>query len=67
MDIFSGGANAMVTISTESQWTGFKNLLRDTPKSVVEVRVVLKSGDLIQWKKSPATAVKSHPTPLTVV
>ena len=55
--IHRGGANTSITIANDQQWTGFKNSLRDTPKSVVEVRVILKSSELNRWKRSTATTV----------
>ena len=54
-----GGANTSITIANDQQWTGFKNSLRDTPKSVVEIRVTLKSNELNPWKKSATMTVGS--------
>ena len=58
-EIPRGGASTSVTIANDQQWTGFKNSLSDTPKSVVEIRVILKPSELNGWKKSTAMTVGS--------
>ena len=58
-NIYRGGSNTSITVTNNQQWTGFKNSLRDTPKSVVEIRVILKSSELNGWKKPAALMVGS--------
>ena len=52
-----GGPNTAVSITNDQQWTGFKNALHGTPKSVVEIRIILKSNDLNQWRRSAMMTV----------
>ena len=56
-----------VSITNNAQWSSFKNSLWDTPKSVVDIRVKIKSSDLIQWKKSAALMVGPNPNSLMMV
>lgn len=57
MNILRGGPNTAVSITNDKQWTGFKNSLQDTPKTVVEIWVILKSNELSQWKRSAIMTV----------
>ena len=59
MNVSRGGVNTAVSITNDQQWTGFKNSLRDTSKTVIEIKVIFKSNELTPWKRSTTMTVGS--------